>query len=353
LLAERTDLLADSDEGSIQRVQDLAVSGMRLLVVGPAHPSSGAHGLVVFDVADRTEPERVAAHEIDSTVHNCDFDGQYAFLTANSRDGNPLSIVDTEAEREVATWSLLDVDDGWAEVPEGLWPLHDVWVQNGRAYLAYWDGGTWILDVADPSSPELVSKIRGRQPAELADVEDPRRERSEPPGNDHFVTVNEDATLLGVGSESWDLDDDDSGGPSGIELFDITDPTAPESLTTIDPPETSDPAPGGVLTTAHNFELTDGRLYSGWYQGGVRVFDLADPAEPDELYAWRDTEAASFWTARRADGCFVATSTNALGGSEMQPRLYTFPDPSDPSASETPTSIIASSPGCNSVCIDE
>jgi len=336
-LARRTDLL-DGEDGPMQRVQDLALAGDRLLVVGPAHPADGAHGLVVFDVRDRRDPEQVAAYELASTVHNCDFDGRYAYLTANARPGNPLVVVDTEREREAGTWSLVDADERWAEVPRGLRPLHDVWAEDGRAYLAYWDAGTWILDVSDPTEPALLSRVRGRSIDALADVETPRRERSEPPGNDHFVTVGDDGDLLGVGAEAWDVEGDGTGGPGGIELFDISDPAAPESLATIEPPPTSDATFGGVLTTAHNFELTGDRCYSAWYQGGVRVHDLRDPTAPEELFAWRDSDRASFWTARRGDGCFVAAGTDANpGASEFQPALYTFRDPPEPTPTPGPT----------------
>ena len=338
LLSQQTGLLAESDDGPIQRLQDLAVSDSRLLAAGPAHPADGAHGFVVFDVSDRRDPERIAGLELDTRVHNCDFDGRYAYLTANDRDGNPLLVVDTDTGREVGEWSLLDAGDAWTDVPTSLWPLHDVWVQDDRAYLAYWDGGTWVVDVSDPGDISLVSNVRGRSPEELAAVEDPGTDRSEPPGNDHFVTVDEDASLLGVGGESWDLGDDDSGGPSGIDLYDISDPTGAELLSTLAPPPTSDPSPGGILTTAHNFELTGGRCYSAWYNGGVRVHDLTDPTEPELVFEWRDTEATSFWTAQRAAGCFVAGSTDASQGTDVKPGLYTFPDPqirtptADPSA---------------------
>jgi hypothetical protein len=326
LLAERTELLADSPDGPMQIVQDLAVSETRLLVAGPANPAEGAHGVVVFDVSDRENPERVAAVELDTRIHNADFDGRYAYVTANSRAENPLAVVDTETGEEVGSWSLLDADERWREVHPALRPLHDVTVQDDRAYLAYWDAGTWILDVSDPGDISLVSRVRGRDRADLAAIEDPGTERTEPPGNDHFVTVDEDATLLGVGGESWASADDGNGGPSGIELFDISDPTSPDSLATIDPPSTSDPTYGGVLTTAHNFELTDGRLYSAWYQGGVRVHDVRDPSQPRQIYRWRDSATTSFWTAQRGAGCFVASNTAALDDS-VSPGVYTFPDP--------------------------
>ena len=327
LLAERTDLLADSEDGPMALVQDLAVSDDRLLVVGPAHPSEGAHGLVVFDVRDRENPERVAAYETDTRVHNCDFDGRYAYLTANGRAESPLLVVDTDAGAAVGTWSLHDADEQWAAVPRTLRPLHDVTVQDDRAYLAYWDAGTWVVDVSDPADISLVARVRGRDRETLAALDDPLNDRREPPGNDHYVAVDEDATLLAVGAESWDRDGDGTGGPSGIELFDVSDPTAPESVATIDPPPTADPSPGGVLTTAHNFELTGGRLYSAWYNGGVTVHDVRDPSAPRELFRWRDSAATAFWTAQRGSGCFLAANTNATPGSEVTPGVYTFPDP--------------------------
>jgi len=326
LLAERTDLLAESAEGPMRIVQDVALSGDRLLVAGPANPADGAHGVVVFDVSDRTDPERVAAVELDTRIHNCDFDGRYAYITANGRTDNPLVVVDTETGAEVGSWSLRDADERWTEVRSALRPLHDVTVQGDRAYLAYWDAGTWIVDVSEPADISLVARVRGRDRATLAGIGDAGTERTEPPGNDHYVTVDERAELLAVGGESWDAGDDGSGGPSGIELFDISDPTAPDPLSTITPPSTSDPTRGGVVTTAHNFELTDGRLYSAWYNGGVRVHDVRDPDQPRQIFRWRDSATTSFWTAQRGAGCFLATNTAMLDRS-VTPGVYTFPDP--------------------------
>lgn len=325
-IATRRELLADSDDGPMTDVQDVALSRDRLLVVGPAHPGDGAHGVIVFDVSDRTAPRRIAAHETDTHIHNCDFDGRYAYLTASGRESSPLLVLDTETGSEVGSWSVLDADQRWSRVARTLRPLHDVWVQDGIAYLAYWDAGTWILDVTDPADPTPVSRVRGRDATTLSGLGSPEREQREPPGNDHFVTVNDDATLLGVGSESW-ASDNGSGGPSGIELFDITDPTDPESLSTIEPPPTSDGTRGGVLTTAHNFELTAERCYSAWYNGGVRVHDVSDPTAPRELFRWRDSTTTSFWTAQRGAGCFVASNTDTNGGSDLTPGVYTFPDP--------------------------
>jgi hypothetical protein len=327
LLTHRIGLLGDREDGPLERVQDLAVVGDRLLVAGPAHPTDGISGFVLFDVGDR-RPERIAAHTVDTTIHNCHFDGQYAYLTGNDRVGNPLVVVDAATGTEAGAWSLLDEDEAWNEVQPWLWPLHDVWVEGDRAYLAYWDAGTWIVDVSDPGRIEPIARIRGRDPEVLTDLDDPATERSETPGNDHFVTVNDDATLLGIGTEAWDADGDGAGGPGGIELYDVADETSPERVARIEPPPTPDPTFGGVLTTAHNFELTGGHCYSAWYRGGLRIHDLADPAAPREVAAWRDSERASFWTTQRGAACVIASSTAALSEG-IDPGLYTFADPAD------------------------
>ncbi len=84
--------------------------------------------------------------------------------------------------------------------------------------------------------------------------------------------------------------------------------------------------------TAHNFAWRGDRLYTSWYQGGVRVYDLADPADPRLLAAWRDPDRAQFFAARPAAEGFVASSAaESEGGTEagtgLRSGLYTFPEP--------------------------
>lgn len=45
--------------------------------------------------------------------------------------------------------------------------------------------------------------------------------------------------------------------------------------------------PEGVpLRTSHNFEATDSKVHTSWYQGDVRLRDVENPTEPTELTAW-------------------------------------------------------------------
>lgn len=41
----------------------------------------------------------------------------------------------------------------------GVNPNHDVYVQDGLAYNAFWDAGVVVLDVSDPTSPEFVTQL--------------------------------------------------------------------------------------------------------------------------------------------------------------------------------------------------
>lgn len=360
VLASVADIRADHEAGPMANVQDLSVEGDRLLVVGPAHPRSVLAGAALYDVSDPAAPALVSFHQTDYPIHNAVLVDGRAYLTGNGAEGNPLVILEASAEpAELGRWSLFHEDAAWEAVPPTLRVLHDVRVRDDLAYLAHWDAGTWIVDVSAPEDPSTVARVRGPEPAQLSGYEDRDavvREATERPGNDHFVTVGDDGTLLGIGIEAWDYDDDGEGAPGGIELWDVSEPTSPERLGAIDPPATPDPTRAGVWTTAHNFELTAGHCYSAWYQGGVRVHDVSDPRAPEERYAWRDERAATFWTARRATpgesvvapsvgiGSDVGpdapeavdgTATPTPGDGAGEPTLYVFPDPV-PGPTETP-----------------
>ena len=348
VLATSRDVLADHDNGPLREIYDAKVEGDRLLVAGPANPRENAvDALVLYDVSNPASPEQVSVYETESANHNVFLHEGLAYRPNNYANGlaseNALVIVDVEAGEELGRWSPVDADEAWADVYTGLRPLHDMYVQDGVAYLAYWDAGTWLLDVSDPASPSVVNHIRGRPPEELATLSNSqgRNEALQPPGNDHYVAVNDDASLLGVGMESWDTEADaDADGPSGIALYDVSDPTSVEELATIAPPPTDRPTYGGLWTTSHNFDFAGDRLYTSWYRGGVKVFDVSDPNAPGVLREWENRGQMSFWTAQAlAPGeTFVASAENHLGESGQFAGLVTFPDaPLDERSTRTQT----------------
>ncbi|PSQ17811.1 hypothetical protein BRD00_06355 [Halobacteriales archaeon QS_8_69_26] len=231
----------------------------------------------------------------------------------------------TDEFSEVARWSIPGYDDRWGAIWRYARTLHDVTVVDEYAYCAFWEAGTWILDVSDPTSPEFVGRAGHYSLEELeeltADVSR-QRARLEAPGNAHYAHA--EGGRLAVGAEGWDDPYTDARGPGGIRLYDVSDPSDPEEVSAIPPPRAENEARPGTWVTAHNFELRDDRLYSSWYQGGVKVHDVSDPSNPELLAWWRDPSVARFWTAQvAAGGTFVASSYDR---GETEGRLYVFPD---------------------------
>ena len=337
VLADRRDLLADRENGPLRDIRDAKIAGDRLAVVGPANPNAAIDAMVLYDVSDPASPERVAVHETDYAIHNAFLTDDRAYLSQFDGETVGVTIVDIgndEPER-VGRWSILD-EPGWSEIPLSPATVHDLWVQDGTAYVAHWDAGTWLVDVRDPGDPTAITRIGGLAPDALASLsgEALRRSQLVPPGNSHYVTVDEDAAVMGVGVESWAADGE--GGPGGITLWNVESPHEPERLATIDAPPTPAPGYDGLWTTAHNFDLREGRLYSSWYRGGVKIHDVSDPTTPEELAHWRRTPATSFWATVLAvpGDFFVGCSWNQYG--ELpQAYLYTFPDRAAPMADPT------------------
>ena len=331
VVAERKNLLADRETGPLRQIQDLKVAGDRLVAAGPANPMQGdvLQGFALFDVSDPANPSQVGFHKTAFPIHNCFVRDEVVYLTGNDGDGNPLVVVDVSGDEpeEIGRWSLLSRDERWGEVASGLRTIHDVWVgEDDRAYLAHWDAGTYILDVSDPANPQYVSHVGGRSLDALVSITENETVRANvlrPPGNSHYAMTNDDGTLLGVNQEAWASQGE--GGPGSVELWDISDVSSPQKLSTIDAPPSPDPTIGGTWTTSHNFDIVGDRLFTSWYQGGVKLHDIADPANPKQLAWWRDPEETSFWTAKRVNQRFFIASSmgrdgNGRGG------LYTFPN---------------------------
>ncbi|NHN43394.1 hypothetical protein G9C85_17390 [Halorubellus sp. JP-L1] len=348
---EDRDLRADGDAYSrMVSVMDVKVSGDRLLVPGPSAPPEFLSGFFLFDVSDPADPERVAFQDLEFGPHNAFVEGEFVYLTGSGEFGEPVVVYDVHDDddpEEVARWTAADADDAWGTVPRTYRNCHDVFVQDDVLYVAYWDAGTWVVDVSDPTDPTAIARLGGHDPKYLAALDGLSAEFDELPGNSHSVLPNADASALFVSKEAHDVPTTlHEGGPGGIECWDLraldVDGVEPSVESVLSPP-----APRGDRTgsgwTAHNVGVDGDRLYTSWHGGGVRVYDVADLAEPLLLGEWRDPERTWFWTARPLESGFVATSY-------LQPqyslraqrqgdgaRLYVFPDPDEDDAVPAPT----------------
>ena len=138
--------------------------------------------------------------------------------------------------------------------------LHDVIVQNGYAYLSYWDDGVIMLDVGagthggTPTSPVQVSQFKY------------------PIGNSH--TAWRHGRYLFLGDEIFppDWDPDRPIEARGyVHVLDMEDPEHPREVGRYEVPEAG----------AHNMWVEGDRLYIGYYQGGLRVVDISGELRGD------------------------------------------------------------------------
>lgn len=300
--ASEPDEIGGDDEGSVGGILDVKVDGN---LAGMAH--NGGDGITTVDVSDPENPQELAFHRAGEGhgIHNMFLEDGYAYLTVNESGENAFSeartdIVDvsdpTDPEK-VGEYRLAD------DFPEfaagGVNPNHDIYVQDDLLYQAYWDAGVVVADVSDPTDPELVAQF-GEAPEADSPGYDPEQYLTNP-GNAHYVQPSPDGDYTFVGDETFPnaFEDPENDTFGGIRIFDTSDWDDVEQVGFIEPPDVD------VFRTSHNFDVTANRIYTSWYDGGVRVHDITDPTDPEELASYQ-TDDTSFWTAVRSRGFTVA-----------------------------------------------
>ena len=141
-----------------------------------------------------------------------------------------------------------------------------------RAYVAYLDAGIVILDIADVAHPRTVGTVRYVAPFT------------------HTVLPLFSRNLLVVSEE--DTEDNCTDEPKRISVWDIADETKPRLLSVVPyAANTAELCKRGGRFGPHNLYenkpygptfKSDRFVVSSWFNGGVRIFDLADPVHPKE-----------------------------------------------------------------------
>jgi len=239
--------------------------------------SAGASALEAVDVSDPTDPTVVGRYDEWTTGPHNSFhhriDGtDYVFAIKDVNDGTAGMYV-FEFERTTGALVLLnrwtregDFGDGEV-VGDGATYIHDVTVQDDPqletpvAYVSYWDGGLFALDVSDPTDVSVI----GHHSA-------PRVHYSEP--SPVFV---DGKRVVVAGQETPSQKDGSSGllyllDADGIEDgYDGTD-----NVDRLDAWEWRRNVSFGDYTLSpHNFDVTEGGyVHVGHYHGGTRFLEI-------------------------------------------------------------------------------
>ena len=130
--------------------------------------NSGRGGIDIFDVTDPTNPHALKQNFLPKAngIHNTyiweDGNGNAYLLAVDDVALDDVIVVDItkpHSPKEIARTGQADWPSDIASEIEGPAVfLHDVWVQDGIAYLSYWDAGLVLLDVSDPADPVEVGR---------------------------------------------------------------------------------------------------------------------------------------------------------------------------------------------------
>jgi hypothetical protein len=265
-------------------------------------------GVEIFDVQDPAKPRTIgffdASGPASRGVHHLWFvDGSYIHLAGGAADFVPRNPKDDQCYRivdvrnpskpvEVGRWWLPGTREGDAEPAPPRHPridsgfrAHNTNVyprRPDRAWIGYLDGGAVILDISNMARPKLVSRWDYHPPFS---------------GFCHTVLPMFDLGVMVVSDES--VREGGKDWPKLVWIVDVHEETKPISISTCPIPPVQEFANRGGRYGAHNLHENrpvDGALVSKnlvfgtFFNGGVRVFDLADPFRPKEV-AWAVPEA--------------------------------------------------------------
>ncbi|HEV8264928.1 MAG TPA: Ig-like domain-containing protein [Gemmatimonadales bacterium] len=268
-------VVTDSIVANTRRVNDIMTTpDGRFLVFTREGATDRKNGLVVAALEDPAHPKPIAefTEGVTGGVHSAfvyrqEKYGTHVYLTNDGTGAlHVLDINDPYHPKEVAQWRTPRADAGRT--------LHDVDVQDGLAYLSYWNDGLVILDIGNgmaggsPSNPQLVSQYKYDLNALYRDVElrhGPGFIRGTHTAWRHkkYVFIADEVFPAGQVEGARDASAFRAFGR--LQVLDVTDIKHPRSVAWYEPEY------GGV----HNVWVAGDTLYLGAYNGGFHAFDIS------------------------------------------------------------------------------
>ena len=248
-------------------------------------------GFKVYDVSDPTRPELIAYQRTGGIgVHRFDVDARYAYISTEMAGyvGNILvvyDILDPRRPQEVSRWWMPGQHVAAGETPS--WPgrqhrLHHALRFGDELWASCWQGGFWIVDVADIAKPRAVAS-----------------HNYHPPFPEPTHTVMPVPSRIGGRRIALAIDEEDQTHNAGeaearkgrphacLFTFDVSDyaaikPLAVFQVSELDSPWSRTP---GARFGAHQFheKMSDTLVYAAWFGAGLRIIDVVDPFAPQEV----------------------------------------------------------------------
>jgi hypothetical protein len=327
-------VVTDSIITNTRRVNDVMTTpDGKTIVFTREGASDRKNGIVIANAEDPAHPKVIAEFTdgVTAGVHSAFIYrqpkfGTHVYLTNDGTGAmHVIDIGDPYHPKEVAQWKT--------DRPDAGRTLHDIDIQDGLAYLSYWNDGLVILDIGNgvkggsPSNPQLVSQFKYDLNALYRDVE-----ASGGPGfirgthtawrNRNYVFVADEVfPASGVRGAK----DASAGRAYGrLQVIDVSDMAKPKIVAWYEPEY------GGV----HNIWVAGDTLYMGAYNAGFRAFDISGELKGDLRAQGREMvhvntadmdgfakNAAMTWGVVVRDGlAYVNDMYNGLWIVRMEPR---------------------------------
>lgn len=165
---------------------------------------------------------------------------QYAYFGAYNGTCPAFDITNPESPLRLGTWD------------SGASLVHDLMIENGIAYLNAWEGGFQVVDFTNPSTPTLIGKW-AKTPTE----------------------TSHSSWAFTSGGRKLSLHGEEAYG-AHLDVVDV-DKASPTFMQSVGSFKTRD------HVSIHNVMVLGGRAYMTYYQDGIRVLDLSNPAAPAQL----------------------------------------------------------------------
>jgi hypothetical protein len=242
--------------------------------------SSRKNGIVILSFEDPAHPKQIAefTETVTGGVHSTFIYKGYVYLTDDATGSmRVIDIRDPYKPREVGRWQTEQTEAGRY--------VHDISVQDGLAYLSYWNDGLIILDVGkgikggSPEKPVLVSQYKYDLDQTYARVDQlyglgaRGTHTAWRAGNYVFVGDEVYASRAATG-----LKDGNDLTWGRLHVIDVSDLERPKEVAWYEPTD------GGV----HNVWVEGDTLYLGNYQGGARALDISGELKGDLLRQGRE-----------------------------------------------------------------
>jgi len=239
-------------------------------------------GFKVWDISNKARPQLLSyQHTFGFGVHRFDMDSRYAYISTEMEGyvGNILVIYDIsqpDQVTEVSRWWLPGQHVAGGEKPD--WPgyshrLHHAMRVGDELWAAVWHAGFRVIDISDINKPTTVGAY-----------------------SYHPWVVEPTHTVLPAG-QYFDqrriavvCDEEHEhrhGQPhAGLWIFDVTELDNIQPLSTFHVSEMDSPwARGSGRFGMHQFreKIDNNLVYCAWFSGGLRIVDIANPSQPEEV----------------------------------------------------------------------